>query len=45
MHLGLKHAYLIDDSEMKKAKGIKKCIINPGHMFDNYKDSLFNDHN
>ena len=27
----------------KKAKGIKKCIIKRRLMFENYKDSLFND--
>ena len=32
-----------DDSEKKKAKGIKKCIIKRRTMFENYKDSLFND--
>ena len=31
------------DSEKKKAKGIKKCIIKRRTMFENYKDSLFND--
>ena len=29
-------------SEHKKAKGSKKCIIKHGFMFENYKDSLFN---
>ena len=28
---------------MKKAKGTKKCIIKRELMFQNYKDSLFND--
>ena len=32
-----------DGSEYKKAKGTKKCIIKHGLMFENYKDSLFND--
>ena len=32
-----------DDNEKKKAKGIKKCIIKRRLMFENYKDSLFND--
>ena len=32
-----------DDSEKKKAKGIKKCIIKRRTMFEDYKDSLFND--
>ena len=27
----------------KKAKGMKKCIIKRELMFENYKDSLFND--
>ena len=31
-----------DDSEKKKAKGIKKCVIKCRLMFENYKDSLFN---
>ena len=31
-----------DGSEHKKAKGSKKCIIKHGLMFENYKDSLFN---
>ena len=32
-----------DDTEHKKAKGTKKCIIKRELMFKNYKDSLFND--
>ena len=37
------YTYLMDDdSEKKKAKGIKKCVIKPRFMFQNYKDSLFN---
>ena len=32
-----------DDSEHKKPKGTKKCIIKRRLMFENYKDSLFND--
>ena len=32
-----------DDTEHKKAKGTKKCIIKRELMFENYKDSLFND--
>ena len=32
-----------DDSEKKKAKGIKKCIMKHRLMFENYKDSLIND--
>ena len=29
-----------DDSEKKKAKGTKKCVINCRLMFENYKDSF-----
>ena len=37
------YAYLIEDgSEHKKAKGTKKCVIKRELMFENYKDSLFN---
>ena len=37
------YAYLMDDdSEKKKAKGTKKCIIKRRIMLQNYKDSLFN---
>ena len=32
-----------DDSEVKKAKGTKKCVIKQELMFENYKDCLFND--
>ena len=36
------YTYLMDDdSEKKKAKGTKKCIIKRRIMFENYKDSLF----
>ena len=31
-----------DGSEHKKAKGTKKCVIKRELMFENYKDSLFN---
>ena len=31
-----------DDNEKKKAKGLKKCEIKRRLMFENYKDSLFN---
>ena len=31
-----------DDSENKKAKGVKSCVIKRRLMFENYKDSLFN---
>ena len=30
-----------DDSEHKKAKGTKKCVIKRKLMFKNYKDCLF----
>ena len=37
-------AYLMDDdTEHKKAKGTKKCVIKRELMFKNYKDCLFND--
>ena len=32
-----------DNSEHKKAKGTKKCVINRKRMFKNYTDCLFND--
>ena len=31
-----------DNSEVKKFKGTKKCVIKRRLMFENYKDSLFN---
>ena len=31
-----------DDSEKKKAKEIKRCVIKRRLMFENYKDSLLN---
>ena len=34
---------LDDDTEMKKTKGTKKCIVKREPMFENYKDALFND--
>ena len=38
------YAYeLDDDTEMKKAKGTKKCIVKRDLMFENYVDALFND--
>ena len=38
------YEYLMGNgSENKKAKGTKKCVIKHGLMFENYKDSLFND--
>ena len=37
------YAYLMDDdSEHKKAKGTKKCVIKRRLMVKNYKDCLFN---
>ena len=37
------YTYLMDDdSENKKAKGIKRCVIKRRLMFGNYKDPLFN---
>ena len=33
---------MVDDSEIKKAKGVKRCVIKRRLMFENYKDSLFN---
>ena len=31
-----------DDSETKKTKGVKRCATKRRLMFENYKDSLFN---
>ena len=37
------YTYLMeDDSEMKKAKGVERCVIKRRLMSENYKDSLFN---
>ena len=37
------YTYLMDDDgETKKTKGIKKYVIKRRLMFENYKDSLFN---
>ena len=37
------YAYLMeDDSEKKKAKGTKKCVVKKRLMFKNYTDCLFN---
>ena len=33
----------MDNSEVKKSKGRKKCVIKRELMFKNYKDCLFND--
>ena len=34
---------LLDDgSKNKKAKGVKRCLVKRRLMFENYKDSLFN---
>ena len=32
-----------NDSEKKKAKGTKKCVIKRRLFFEDYKDCLFND--
>ena len=32
-----------DDSEYKKAKGTKKCVIKRKLMFENYKNCVLND--
>ena len=38
------YAYkLDDDTEHKKTKGTKKCIVKRETIFEDYKDSLFND--
>ena len=38
------YAYrLDDDTELKKAKGTKKCIVKREITFKNYADALFND--
>ena len=38
------YSYLMDDnSEVKKSKGTKKCVIKLKTMFGNYTDCLFND--
>ena len=31
------------DTQMKKAKGTKKCIVKREIIFKNYADALFND--
>ena len=31
-----------DDSETKKPKAVKRCVIKRRLMYENYKDSLFN---
>ena len=37
------YAYLMDDDiEKKKTKGIKKCVMKRRLMFENSKDSFFN---
>ena len=37
------YTYLMEgDSEMKKAKGVKRCVIKRRLIFENYKDPLFN---
>ena len=38
------YSYLMyDDSEVKKSKETKKCVIERKIMFENYTDCLFND--
>ena len=38
------YSYLMDDnSEVKKSKRTKKCVIKCKTMFENYTDCLFND--
>ena len=38
------YSYLMNDnSEVKKSKGTKKCVIKRELMFENYKDCLFNE--
>ena len=38
------YSYLMDDdSEVKKSKGTKTCVIKREIMFENYTDCLFND--
>ena len=38
------YSYLMDDnSEVKKSKGTKKCVIKRELMFENYTDCLSND--
>ena len=38
------YAYIMDDdSEHKKAKGTKQCVIKRELMFKNYTDCLLND--
>ena len=37
------YAYKLDDTEMKKAKGTKKCIVKREITFKYYADALFND--
>ena len=38
------YSYLMDDdSETKKAKGTKKCVIKREIIFENYTACLFND--
>ena len=43
-HRAKSYEYLMEDeSEQKKAKGTKKCVIKRQLMFEIYKDCLFND--
>ena len=42
-HRAKTYVYLMDtDREMKKAKGTKRCVIKRRLMFEDCKDSLFN---
>ena len=44
LFVGKTWVYLMDDnSENKKAKGTKTCVIKRGLMVKNYEDCLFND--
>ena len=44
LFVGKTWVYLMDDnSENKKAKGTKACVIKRGIMVKNYEDCLFND--
>ena len=35
--------FVDDDTEMKKTRGTKKCIVKRELIFKSYKDALFND--
>ena len=36
------YSYRVGKNELKKCKGIKKCIVKKTITFDDYKDCLFN---